>query len=73
MPAALAFSRQKQEDQGFKAKLSHMKLCFKNSNNKEIDPSLTVSCRAASSLAWAEKVAPLVGCLSRIHKTLFNP
>lgn len=73
MPAALAFSRQKQEDQGFKAKLSYMKLCFETVTTKKLDPSLIVSCRAGSSLAWAEKVAPLVGCLSRIHKTLFNP
>lgn len=74
MPAVLTLRMQKEEAQGFKAKLSYMKLCFKNSNNKEIRAiPYSVSCRAGSSLNWAEKVTRLVECLSGIHKTLFHP
>lgn len=54
MPAVLTLRRQKKEDQGFKAKLSYMNLCFKNSNNKEIGAiPYSVSCTAGSSLTWA--------------------
>lgn len=71
LPAVLTLGRQKEEDQGFKVRLSYMKLCFKTSNNKEIGAiPYSVSCRAGSSLTWAEKVARLVECLSGKHKTV---